>query len=54
MGGKTGTSGELLEWLILLAVNNLLIALHNLKMLIHHIQTLISAPACGKDTPEYL
>jgi hypothetical protein len=35
-------------------VNNLLVALHNLKVLIHHIQTLISAPACGKDTLEHL
>jgi hypothetical protein len=35
-------------------VNNLLIAPHNLKALIHHIQTLISAPACGKDTLEHL
>jgi hypothetical protein len=46
--------GELLEWLISLAVNNLLVAPHNLKALIHHIQTLISAPACGKDTLEHL
>jgi hypothetical protein len=46
--------GELLEWLIPLAVNNLLVASHNLNALIHHIQTLISAPACGKDTPEHL
>jgi hypothetical protein len=46
--------GELLERLILLAVNNLLIAPHNLKALIHHIQTLISASACGKDTSEHL
>jgi hypothetical protein len=45
---------ELLEQLVPLAVNNLLVALHNLKALIHHIQTLISAPACGKDTPEHL
>jgi hypothetical protein len=45
---------ELLERLIPLAVNNLLVALHNLKALIHHIQTLISAPACGKDTSEHL
>jgi hypothetical protein len=45
---------ELLERLVLLAVNNLLVAPHNLKVLIHHIQTLISAPACGKDTPEHL
>jgi hypothetical protein len=29
--------GELLEWLVPLAVNNLLVALHNLKALIHHI-----------------
>jgi hypothetical protein len=28
---------ELLEWLIPLAVNNLLVAPHNLKVLIHHI-----------------
>jgi hypothetical protein len=46
--------GELLERLIPLAVNNLLVAPHNLKALIHHIHTLISAPACGKDTPEHL
>jgi hypothetical protein len=46
--------GELLERLIPLVVNNLLVAPHNLKVLIHHIQTLISAPACGKDTPEHL
>jgi hypothetical protein len=46
--------GELLEQLVPLAVNNLLVALHNLKALIHHIRTLISAPACGKDTPEHL
>jgi hypothetical protein len=46
--------GELLERLIPLTVNNLLVALHNLKALIHHIQTLISASACGKDTPEHL
>jgi hypothetical protein len=46
--------GELLKWLIPLAVNNLLVTLHNLKALIHHILTLISALACGKDTPEYL
>jgi hypothetical protein len=45
---------ELLEWLITLAVNNLLVASHNLKASIHHIQTLISAPACGKDNPEHL
>jgi hypothetical protein len=43
-----------LEWLILLAVNNLLVAPHNLKSLIHHIQTLISALVCGKDTLEHL
>jgi hypothetical protein len=41
---------ELLERLVPLVVNNLLVASHNLKALIHHIQTLISAPACGKDT----
>jgi hypothetical protein len=35
-------------------VNNLLVVPHNLKALIHHIQTLISAPTCGKDTPEHL
>jgi hypothetical protein len=46
--------GELLEWFILLAVNNLLVAPHNLKALIHHIQMLISALACGKDTLEHL
>jgi hypothetical protein len=46
--------GELLEWLVPLAVNNLLVAPHNLNALIHHIQTLISAPACNKDTPEHL
>jgi hypothetical protein len=46
--------GELLERLIPLAMNNLLVAPHNLKVLFHHIQTLISAPACGKDTPEHL
>jgi hypothetical protein len=46
--------GELLERLIPLAVNNLLVAPHNLKAMIHHIQTLISAPICGKDTPEHL
>jgi hypothetical protein len=46
--------GELLEQLIPLAVNNLLVAPHNLKALIHDIQTLISAPACGKDTLEHL
>jgi hypothetical protein len=45
---------ELLERLISLAVNNLLVAPHNLKVLIHHIQMLISAPACGKDTPKHL
>jgi hypothetical protein len=45
---------ELLERLIPLAVNNLLVAPHNLKALIHHIQTLISAPTCGKDTPEHI
>jgi hypothetical protein len=45
---------ELLEWLIPLAVNNLLVVTYNLKVLIHHIQTLISALACGKDTPEHL
>jgi hypothetical protein len=45
---------ELLERLILLAVNNLLVVPHNLKVLIDHIQTLISAPACGKDTLEHL
>jgi hypothetical protein len=46
--------GELLEWLILLVVNNLLVAPHNLKALDHHIHTLISASACGKDTSEHL
>jgi hypothetical protein len=46
--------GELLEWLVPLAVNNLLVAPHNLNALIHHIQALISAPACNKDTPEHL
>jgi hypothetical protein len=46
--------GELLERLIPLAVNNLLVAPHNMKAMIHHIQTLISAPTCGKDTPEHL
>jgi hypothetical protein len=46
--------GELIERFILLDVNNLLLALHNLKALIHYIQTLISAPTCGKDTPEHL
>jgi hypothetical protein len=45
--------GELLERLILLAVNNLLVVPYNLKTLIHHIQTLINAPACGKYTPEH-
>jgi hypothetical protein len=45
---------ELLERLIPLAVNNLLVVLHNLKALIHHIHALISASACGKDTPEHL
>jgi hypothetical protein len=45
---------ELLERLIPLAMNNLLVASPNLKALIHHIQTLISALACGKDTPEHL
>jgi hypothetical protein len=45
---------ELLERLVPLSVNNLLVAPHNLEVLIHHIQTLISAPACGKDTPEHL
>jgi hypothetical protein len=46
--------GELLERLILLAVNNLLVALHNLKALIHHIQTPINALTCGKDISEHL
>jgi hypothetical protein len=46
--------GELLERLIPLDVNNILVATHNLKALIHHIQTLISTPACSKDTPEHL
>jgi preprotein translocase subunit SecG len=46
--------GEFLERLIPLAVNNLLVTSHNRKALIHHIQTLISAPTCGKDTPEHL
>jgi hypothetical protein len=46
--------GELLEWLIPLAVNNLLVVPHNLKALIHHIQTLISASTCSKDTLEHL
>jgi hypothetical protein len=45
---------ELLEQIVLLAVNNLLIAPHNLKVLIHHIQTLIGAPAYGKDTSKHL
>jgi hypothetical protein len=35
-------------------VNDLLVTPHNLKALIHHIQTLISVPACGKDTLEHL
>jgi hypothetical protein len=46
--------GEFLEWLIPLAVNNLLIAPYNLKAMIHHIQTLINASAYGKDTSEHL
>jgi hypothetical protein len=46
--------GELLEWFVPLAVNNLLVVPHNLKALIHHIQVLISALACGKDTSEHL
>jgi hypothetical protein len=46
--------GELLQWLVPLAVNNLLVAPHNLKALIHHIQTLISASTYGKDTLEHL
>jgi hypothetical protein len=46
--------GELLKWLVPLAVNNLLAMPHNLKALIHHIQTLISVPTCGKDTLEHL
>jgi hypothetical protein len=46
--------GELLERLVPLAVKNLLVVPYNLKALIHHIQTLISAPACGKDTPKHL
>jgi hypothetical protein len=46
--------GELLKWFIPLAVNNLLVVPHNIKVLIHHIQTLISVPACGKDTSEHL
>jgi hypothetical protein len=45
---------ELLERLVLLAMNNFLVAPHNLKVLIHHIQTLIGAPACGKYTPKHL
>jgi hypothetical protein len=45
--------GELLEQLIPLALNDLLVTPHNLNALIHHIQTLISVPACGKDTPEH-
>jgi hypothetical protein len=46
--------GKLLEWLVTLAMNNLLVVPYNLKALIHHVQTLISAPACDKDTPEHL
>jgi hypothetical protein len=51
---KDGGVGELLEWLVPLAVDNLLVAAHNLKALIHHIQTLINVPTCDKDTPEHL
>jgi hypothetical protein len=58
VGVRNGWEGrdfrELLEQLIPLAVNNLLVVPHNLKALIHHIQMRISAPACGKDTPEHL
>jgi hypothetical protein len=46
--------GKLLEWLVTLAMNNLLVVPYNLKALIHYVQTLISAPACDKDTPEHL
>jgi hypothetical protein len=53
-GQKDKDVGELLEWLVLLAMNNLLVEPHNLKALIHHIQILISALVCGKDTPEHL
>jgi hypothetical protein len=45
---------ELLERLILLAVNNLLVAPHNLQALLHDIQALIRAPTHRKDAFEHL
>jgi hypothetical protein len=46
--------GELLEWLIPLAVNNLLVAPHNLQVLLHDIEALIQAPTHHKDASEDL
>jgi hypothetical protein len=46
--------GELLEWLIPLAVNNLLVASHNLRALLHDIQALIRASTHRKDASEHL
>jgi hypothetical protein len=46
--------GELLEWLVPLAVNNLLVAPHNLQALLHDIQVLIRVPTHRKDASEHL
>jgi hypothetical protein len=46
--------GELLEWLISLAVNNLQVAPHNLQVLLHDIEALIRAPTHHKDAFEHL
>jgi hypothetical protein len=46
--------GELLEWLIPLAVNNLLVTPHNLQLMLHDIQALIHALTHHKDAYEHL
>jgi hypothetical protein len=46
--------GELLEWLVPLAMNNFLAAPHNLQVLLHDIQSLIRASTYRKDASEHL
>jgi hypothetical protein len=45
---------ELLEWLVPLAVNNLLVVPHNLQVLLYDIQALIRALTHHKDASEHL
>jgi hypothetical protein len=45
---------KLQEWLIPLAMNNLLVAPHNLQVLLHDIQVLIRVPIHRKDASEHL